>query len=64
MGKRSTVNHDFGLYDTPDDFYRHHGVNLSGPKGWLYQHVVRHGMNRNVARIRATPRNTQRAHGY
>jgi hypothetical protein len=59
MGKdtfiqKDGINRDFGLYDTPDDFYAQHGVNLSGFKRWLYVNIIRHGMNRNVGRIRAT----------
>lgn len=52
--QKDGINHDFGLFDTPDDFYAQHGVNLSGLKRWLYIHIIRHSMNRNVARIRAS----------
>ena len=51
--QRDGINHDFGLFDSPDAFYAAHGANLSGLKRWLYQRVVRHWMNRNVADIRA-----------
>ena len=51
--QKDGINNDFGLYDTPDDFYAQHGANLSGAKRLLYRHVIRHGMNRNVVRIRA-----------
>ena len=48
------VNQDFGVYDDdPDSFYRAHGVNARGIKGWLYSQVMRKAMNRRVARIRA-----------
>ena len=47
------VNQDFGVYDDPDSFYRVHGVNARGLKGWLYNEVMRKAMNRRVARIRA-----------
>jgi hypothetical protein len=50
--QRDGINHDFGLFDTPDAFYAQHGVNLSGMKRWLFRNVVRRWMNRNVARIR------------
>jgi hypothetical protein len=53
--QKDGINHDFGLFDTPDDFYARHGVNLSGFKRWLYVNIIRHGMNRNVARIRVAP---------
>jgi hypothetical protein len=51
--QKDGINHDFGLYDTPDDFYAQHGVNLRGLRRWLYVNTIRHGMNRNVARVRA-----------
>ena len=51
--QRDGINHDFGLYNTPDDFYARHGTNLRGPKRWLYVNLVRHLMNRNVESIRA-----------
>ena len=62
--QKDGINHDFGVYDSPDAFYATHGVNLSGVKRWLFQNVVRHWMNRNVERIRggtcpSTPRARQ-----
>jgi hypothetical protein len=53
--QKDGIDHDFGLFDAPDDFYAQHGVNLSGFKRWLFVHTIRHAMNRNVARIRGTP---------
>lgn len=50
--QKEGINHDFGVFDSPDAFYARHGSNLSGFKRWLYVHVVRHWMNRNVAKIR------------
>jgi hypothetical protein len=44
----------FGLFDNPDAFYARHGSNLSGLKRWVYERVIRHAMNRNVARVRAS----------
>lgn len=46
------INQDFGLFDTPDDFYRQHRQNLSLLKRWAFKNWVRHLMNRNVANIR------------
>lgn len=43
---------DFGVFDDPDAFYRRQGTNLAGWKRRLFEHWVRHAMNRNVARIR------------
>lgn len=50
--QRDGINHDFGVFDVPDDFYARHGTNLRGPKRWLYVNLVRHVMNRNVEAIR------------
>lgn len=45
------INHDFGVFDAPDDFYKDHRQ-LSGLRGVLYRGFVRHWMNRRVAQIR------------
>ena len=50
--QKEGIADDFGVFDSPDDFYACHGSNLSGLKRWLYRRVIRHAMNRNVARIR------------
>lgn len=50
--QKTGVNNDLGVYDAPDSFYRRHGVNLTGLKGLLFRHVVRHRMNRKVTSIR------------
>ena len=52
-GIGSDENDDFGVFDSPDEFYARHGSNLSGLKRWLYAHVIRHRMNAQVRRIRA-----------
>jgi transglutaminase-like putative cysteine protease len=52
--QKEGINGDFGVFADPDTFYARHGANLGGLKRWLYQHWIRHSMNRNVARIRAT----------
>ncbi|MBN2737173.1 MAG: transglutaminase family protein [Spirochaetales bacterium] len=46
------INHDFGIFSCPDDFYAQHGSNLSGFKKCLYSRLVRHSMNRKVQKIR------------
>lgn len=48
------INKDLGIHDNPDDFYREHGTNVSGWKQWVFSNIVRHQMNRNVARVRAS----------
>lgn len=51
--QRDGIADDFGVFDSPDEFYARHGSNLSGLKRWLYSHVIRHRMNAQVRRIRA-----------
>lgn len=46
------INQDFGLFDTPDEFYSRHQQKFSPIKKWMYQNYVRHLMNKNVERIR------------
>lgn len=50
--QKEGINADFGIFNSPDDFYRKHGTNLSGFKKWVFETVVRADMNRNVERIR------------
>ena len=50
--QKEGINHDFGVFDDPDSFYKAHGSNLSGVKAILYKHVVRKLMNLNVSKIR------------
>lgn len=47
------INHDFGLFASPDVFYAAHRQNFPFWKGLLYRHVIRHWMNARVKRIRA-----------
>jgi hypothetical protein len=50
--QKEGINHDYGVFDAPDDFYAKHGANLHGIRRLLFKHVVRTWMNGNVARIR------------
>jgi hypothetical protein len=50
--QKTGINHDYGIFDSPDAFYAKHGSNLSGPRRILYAYVVRHLMNARIARIR------------
>jgi transglutaminase-like putative cysteine protease len=52
--QKEGIADDFGTFDSPDAFYARHGSNLSGIKRWLYEQLIRHQMNRKVARIRAS----------
>ncbi|WP_010662521.1 transglutaminase-like domain-containing protein [Marinilabilia salmonicolor] len=46
------INQDFGLFDSPDAFYKIHCQQLNPLKRWIFRNFVRHLMNRNVERIR------------
>jgi Transglutaminase-like superfamily len=46
------INQDFGLFDTPDDFYKIHTQKLNFIKRFIFKYIVRHLMNKNVNRIR------------
>lgn len=46
------INRDFGVFDTPDAFYAKHQQELNAFKKFIFQHIVRHIMNKNVERIR------------
>jgi hypothetical protein len=50
--QKEGIHDDFGVYDSPDDFYSKVGTNLSGIKKWLYEHLFRHLINWNVSQIR------------
>ena len=50
--QKEGIHDDYGIYDSPDDFYEEIGTNLSGIKKWLYERLIRHLINRNVSRLR------------
>lgn len=50
--QKEGIHDDFGIYNSPDEFYQEKGTNLSGVKRWLYQNFIRHLINRNVERLR------------
>jgi hypothetical protein len=50
--QKEGITHDYGVFDSPDDFYQKHGANLSGLKRLLFKHVVRKWMNGRVSKIR------------
>ena len=52
--QKEGIADDFGVFDNPDAFYTRHGSNLRGIKRWLYERLIRHAMNRNVERVRAS----------
>lgn len=46
------ITQDFGCYDSPDALLREHHQQLSPLKAFVYRHIGRHLMNRNVKKIR------------
>jgi hypothetical protein len=40
------------ISNSPDKFYLEKDTNLTGIKRWMYQRVIRHLINKNVAHIR------------
>ena len=46
------INQDFGLFDTPDEFYKKHQQELGVFKKFIFRNIVRHLMNKNVEKIR------------
>lgn len=46
------INQDFGVYDSPDELLMEHHQEMSKVKEWMYRHLGRHLMNRNVRKIR------------
>ena len=46
------ISSDFGLFDTPDDFYAKHQQKLNVIKRFIFRNIVRHQMNKNVENIR------------
>lgn len=50
--QKEGINHDFGVFDAPDDFYLKHGSNLSGIKRFLFLHWIRKSLNHRVQNIR------------
>ena len=51
------INHDFGVFDCPDELLKVHGQTMGPAKEFLYRHFGRHLMNHNVKKLRgAGPR--------
>ncbi len=46
------INNDLGVFDDPDMFFAAHSQPLSPLKKFIFSHLARHLMNRNVKRIR------------
>lgn len=46
------INQDFGIYNSPDELLPEHHQEMSVLKEFLFRHLGRHLMNRNVRKIR------------
>lgn len=46
------INQDFGVYNNPDEMLLEHHQETGAVKGFIYRHLGRHLMNRNVRKIR------------
>lgn len=46
------IKSDYGVFDSPDEFYHQYGTNLRGIKKFLFNHHIGKGMNKNVSQIR------------
>jgi len=52
--QKTGINQDFGVFDNPDAFYKIHTQDLGVIKTHLYQKIIRHWMNRRVAKLRSS----------
>ncbi len=50
--QNTAINQDFGIFNTPDEFYKTHGQDFSALKRFLYENIIRHWMNARVRKIR------------
>lgn len=46
------IQQDLGVYDCPDDLLKEYHQEMSALKTFLYRHLGRHWMNRNIRKIR------------
>lgn len=54
--QKEGINQDFGVFDSPDDFFAAHSQEMSPIKKFAYENLWRHLMNANVKRIRRNKR--------
>ncbi|WP_296561395.1 transglutaminase-like domain-containing protein [uncultured Acetobacterium sp.] len=50
--QKEGINHDFGVFISPDEFFEKYQQPMTPLKKWIYQNIGRKLMNRNVERIR------------
>lgn len=52
--QKEGISCDFGVFNSPDEFFDRHQQRLSPLKKWVYRNIGRKLMNRNVEKIRLT----------
>jgi transglutaminase-like putative cysteine protease len=50
--QREGIVDDFGVFDNPDVFFAAHSQKIDFLRSFLFAHLIRHSINRNVAKIR------------
>jgi hypothetical protein len=50
--QKEGINHDFGIFNSPDEFFAKYEQQLSPFKKWIYRNIGRKLMNLNVNKIR------------
>lgn len=50
--QKEGINHDFGVFNSPDEFFEKYQQQLTPLKKWIYQNIARKLMNRNIEKIR------------
>lgn len=50
--QKEGINQDFGIFNSPDEFFRKHSQELSPLKKWFYRNIGRKLMNQKVSKIR------------
>lgn len=50
--QKEGINQDFGIFNSPDEFFKKYSQKLSPFKKWFYQNIARKMMNRNISKIR------------
>ncbi|WP_440903406.1 transglutaminase-like domain-containing protein [Catenovulum sp. SX2] len=60
--QKEGIHDDFGIYDSPDEFYAEQGTNLTGIKRRAYQNFIRYIINWNVQRLRGQNVNAEAQH--
>jgi hypothetical protein len=55
------IDYDYGVFDSPDEFYRKHACDLGFVKSWLFKNLARNLINSKLLKIRQGHYHTQDA---